>query len=191
MPDFDFALSIALGLGLAAAAGFRVFLPLLVLSVASHSGHFPLSDGFAWLSTTGALVMLTVAAFAEVLAYYIPGIDNLLDSLATPGAVAAGVALSAAVMVDMPPMTKWTLAIIAGGGAAAATQSATVFLRAHSTALTAGIGNPIIATAELVGALVLSLLSLIAPFVALALLGAFCLFAIHNIRNWRSRKRPD
>ncbi len=191
MFELDVALSIALGVGLAAAAGFRIFLPLLVLSLAAHSGHLPLSDGFAWLSTTSALVMLSVAAFAEVLAYYIPGIDNLLDSLATPGAVAAGVALSAAVMVDLPPMAKWTLAIIAGGGAAAATQSATVFLRAHSTALTAGIGNTVIATAELVGALVVSLLSLIAPFLALVLLGMFCLFAIHAMQRRRRRKPPD
>ena len=99
MSDLDLALSIALGVGLAAATGFRVFLPMLVVSVAAYTGHLPLSENFAWLGTPGALIMLGVAALVEILAYYIPGVDNLLDTLATPAAettvpatTAAGVA---------------------------------------------------------------------------------------------------
>lgn len=48
MTPFDFAVSIALGVGLAAAVGFRVFLPLLITSVAAYGGYIPVSDGFAW-----------------------------------------------------------------------------------------------------------------------------------------------
>lgn len=187
MSELDLALSIALGVGLAAATGFRVFVPLLVMSVAAHAGYLPLGESFAWLSTTSALVMLSIAALVEILAYYIPGVDNLLDTLATPGAVLAGIIVSAAVMSDLPPMIKWTLAIIAGGGAAGITQGATALLRAHSTAFTAGIGNPVIATAELGGALIVSLVALAAPFIALALVVLFCVLAVRFVRKLASR----
>jgi len=185
--EFELALSVALGVGLAAATGFRVFVPLLVMSVAAHAGYLPLGESFAWLATTSALIMLSIAAFAEILAYYIPGVDNLLDTLATPSAVVAGIVVSAAVMSDLPPMIKWTLAIIAGGGAAGITQGATALLRAHSTAFTAGIGNPVIATAELGGALVVSLVALAAPFIALGLVVLFCVLAVRFVRKLASR----
>lgn len=186
MIDLDLALSAALGIGLAAAAGFRVFLPLLIMSLAAEAGYLPLSEGFAWLSSPGALAMLTIAAIAEVLAYYLPGVDNILDTLATPSAIIAGIAISAAVMTDMPPMLKWTLAIIAGGGAAGITQGATVFTRANSTLFTAGLGNPVIATAELAGALGFSILAIAAPVLALigtALLILLTIFIVRKVRK--------
>ena len=183
MSDLDLALSIALGVGLAAATGFRVFLPMLVVSVAAYSGHLPLSENFAWLGTPGALIMLGVAALVEILAYYIPGVDNLLDVLATPAAVVAGTLVSAAVITDLPPMLKWTTAIIAGGGLAGLTQGVTALLRAKSTVITAGVGNPVIATAELGGSLLVSLLALAAPLVALLVVIVFLWLAMRLIRR--------
>ena len=144
----DFAMSIVLGIGLAAATGFRVFLPMLVASGAAYTGHLPLDDSFAWLGSPSALTMLSVAALAEIVAYYVPGVDNLLDTLATPAAFVAGTVVSAAVMTDLPPMVKWTAAVIAGGGVAGVTQGVTAMLRAKSTVLTGGLGNFVIATAE-------------------------------------------
>jgi hypothetical protein len=171
----DMALSIALAVGLAAAVGLRVFLPLLVLSVAAHTAHVPLSSGFAWLAGDPALVMLGVAAVLEVLAYYVPGLDNLLDALAMPAALIAGTVIAAAVMTELPPMVKWTTAVIAGGGAAGLTQGLTSLLRAKSTLLTGGLGNHLISTFELGGALLLALLALFAPLAALVVvvLGAW------------------
>src|SRR5262245_20377190 len=121
MSNLDLALSVVLGIGLAAATGFRVFLPLLVVSAAAYTGHLSLGENFAWLATPAALIMLGTVAVAEVVAYYIPGVDNLLDTLATPGAFIAGTVVSAAVMTDLPPMVKWTAAVIAGGGVAGVT----------------------------------------------------------------------
>ncbi len=190
MSDLDLALSIALGVGLAAATGLRVFLPMLVVSAAAYTGHLPLSENFAWLATPGALIMLGVAAVVEILAYYIPGVDNLLDALATPAAVVAGTLVSAAVITDLPPMLKWTTAIIAGGGVAGLTQGITALLRAKSTVLTAGIGNPVIATAELGGSLLVSLLALAAPVVALLLVIAFLWLAMRMIRKVTQHGRP-
>src|SRR5215469_3695610 len=179
----DLALSLVLGTALAAATGFRVFLPMLIVSGAANTGHLQLDDSFAWLGTPSALTMLSVAAFAEVLAYYVPVIDNLLDTLATPAALIAGTIVSAAVMTDVPPMMKWTAAVIAGGGIASLTQGATAALRAHSTVLTGGLGNPIIATFELGGALLLSFLALMVPVVAIALVILFLWLAIRLLRQ--------
>jgi hypothetical protein len=178
----DVALSIALGIGLAAATGFRVFLPMLIVSGAAYTGHLPLGESFAWLGTAPALIMLSVATIVEILAYYVPGLDNLLDTLATPAAFVAGTVLSAAVMTDVPPMVKWTAAIIAGGGIAGLTQGVTATLRADSTVWTGGLGNFIIATAELGGALIVSILALAAPAVAIALVVLFLWLAIRLLR---------
>ena len=142
MPDLDIAVSVALGVGLAAATGFRVFLPMLVVSIAANTGHLPLADSFAWIGTPPALILLGVAAIAEILGYYIPGVDNLLDTLATPAALVAGTIISAAVITDLPPTVKWATAVIAGGGIAGLIQSTSALLRAKSTVFTGGLGNP-------------------------------------------------
>ena len=180
----DLALSIVLGIVLAAATGFRVFVPMLVVSAAAYSGHLHLDDSFAWLGTLSALIMLSVAALVEVAAYYVPVVDNLLDVLATPAAFIAGTIVSAAVMTDMPPMVKWTAAVIAGGGVAGLTQGLTGILRAHSTALTGGLGNPVIATAELGGAVLISFLALAAPTLAIVLVALFLFVAIRLARRF-------
>jgi hypothetical protein len=188
MSGGDLALSIALGIGLAAAVGLRVFLPMLVMSVAAYTGHLTLGSGFAWLATPAALLMLSVAALLEILAYYIPGLDNLLDTIATPAALIAGTVVSAAVMTDLPPIVKWTTAVIAGGGAAGLTQGVTSLLRAKSTLMTGGLGNHVVATGELGGALLLSLLALAAPLLAVAIVVLFSLVAVRVARRLRPRR---
>jgi Domain of unknown function (DUF4126) len=188
----DLALSIVLGIALAAATGFRVFLPMLIVSGAAYTGHLQLDNSFAWLGTSSALTMLGVAALAEILAYYVPVVDNLLDALVTPAALIAGTLVSAAVMTDVPPMVKWTAAVIAGGGVAGLTQGLTGILRAHSTVLTGGLGNSTIATAELGGAVLISFLALVAPAAAIALVMLFLLVAIRLVRRlFRGAKSPD
>lgn len=183
MSNAELGLSIALGVGLAAATGFRLFMPLLVLSIAAWTGHVNLSESFAWLGTPTAVLMLGTAAIIEVAAFYIPGVDNLLDTLATPGAVVAGTIASAAVMTDVPPMVKWTAAVIAGGGVAGITQGLTAMLRAKSTVFTGGLGNSAVATAELGGATLISILALAAPVAALVLVVLFFWLAFRLVRS--------
>ena len=190
MSELDLAISIALGVGLAAATGFRVFLPMLIMSAAAYTGHMPLSEGFAWLGTPSALVMLGVAAILEMLAYYIPGLDNLLDSLATPAAFLAGTVVAAAAMGDLPPIVKWTTAVIAGGGVAGLMQGVSAIIRANSTLLTGGLGNSAIATAENTGAIVVSLLALAAPLLALLIVVVFCWAAVQLLRKLLRRAPP-
>ncbi|MCW5573947.1 MAG: DUF4126 domain-containing protein [Steroidobacteraceae bacterium] len=180
-------LSVALGIGLAAAVGLRVFLPLAITAAAAALGHVDLSPSFAWLASPPALVTLSVATVLELLAYYVPGVDNLLDAIATPAAVVAGAVVAAAVMADLPPLVKWTTAIIAGGGAAGVTQGLTALLRAKSTAMTGGLGNGVLATGELGGSILLTLLAIAAPVIAV---GIVVLAAWLGVRLVRRLLRP-
>lgn len=190
MATAELLLAIALGIALAAAAGLRVFLPLWALSFAAWSGHLELNESFAWLATTAALVMLGVATILEIGAYYVPGLDNLLDLLATPAAVVAGTVAAAAVITDLPPLVRWATAIVAGGGAAALTQGASSVLRTKSTATTGGLGNAAVASGELGGAAALSALALTAPLLAFALaLGVLALGLWLLAAFWRRAKR--
>jgi hypothetical protein len=170
---------IALGIGLAAAAGFRVFVPLLAAAVAARLGVLPLADGFQWLAGTTALVTLGTAAAVETFAYFFPGGDHALDSVAGPAAVAAGVVASASVMTDVPAHYAWPIAIIAGGGIAGVTKGGAALLRAKTGLATGGLGNPVLALAETVGAAGISLAALAVPLV--------CLVAVLLLAAWSVR----
>jgi hypothetical protein len=178
--SFESLLSVALGIGLAAATGFRIFVPLLVAGIAARSGFLPLTDGFNWLSSTPALLMLGTAAVFEVLAYYIPGVDHALDVIASPAAVGAGVVASASVMADIPPAVMWPVAIIAGGGVAGLTKGSTALLRAKSGLLTGGLANPVVSTIETAGATGLALFALAVPVI--------CLVGVVALLVWAARK---
>ena len=162
--------SIALGLGLSAACGFRVFVPLLIIGTAARLDYLTLSPGFSWMETTPALIAFGTATVLEVGAYYVPWLDNFLDAVATPAAVIAGVLASAAVFVEMPPLLRWSLALIGGGSAAGLIQGATVLLRLKSLALSGGLTNPLVSTAELAGSTVTSVLAILLPILCFALL---------------------
>lgn len=116
----------------------------------------------------------SAATLLEVGAYYVPWLDNLLDTIATPAAITAGVITTAAVTPELSPLLRWTLAIVAGGGAAGLVQAGTTLLRLKSSTFTAGVGNPVVATGELVGSVALSGLGLLAPLLA----GAIAVFLL-------------
>lgn len=163
-------LSLAVGIGLSAACGFRVFVPLLAVSVASVNGYVDLARGFEWIGTYPAMIAFAAATVAEVAGYYIPWVDHALDTIATPAAVIAGTIITASLVADVNPFLKWTMAVIAGGGIAGAVQGATVLGRSASTATTGGIANPVLATIELGGAAVTSVLAIVAPLITLVLI---------------------
>lgn len=169
-------LSVALGVGLAAACGFRVFVPFLVLGAAVRTGQIDVSPGFAWVGTDAALIAFGVATVLEIAGYYVPWIDNLLDAIATPTAVVAGILVTASVVTGAGPLVRWTLAVLAGGAAAAAVQAVTVAGRQLSSLATLGLGNAVIATGEAVGAFVMAVMAIVVPLLAVFLVVA--LFAV-------------
>ncbi len=174
-------LSIVLGIGLSAACGFRIFVPFLIAGIASMLGYLPLAEGFEWIGTPSAVVLFGSATLLEVAAYYVPWIDNALDSIATPASVIAGTIAAASVITDLPPLLRWTLALIGGGGVAGAVQGATAMLRMGSTLVTGGMGNALVATGEWIAAVVTSLLAILLPLAGLVLVVVILIF------SWRSR----
>jgi hypothetical protein len=163
-------LSILIGMGLSAACGFRVFVPLLILSIAGLTGQLHLAAGFEWIATWQALLAFATATVLEVLAYYIPWVDHLLDLAAGPAALVAGTLASASVIQDLPPLVKWSIVLIGGGGMAGIIQGATTLVRLKSSLFTGGLGNPIVSTLELAAAVTTSLMALFLPALGLAAL---------------------
>ena len=161
-------LGLIVGIGLSAACGFRVFVPLLGMSLAAHSGYVTLSPGFEWLGTQEALIAFSTATVIEIAAYYIPWFYNTLDALMTPLAVVAGTILTASLLGDISPFLKWALAIIAGGGVSAIVQGGTVALRAASSGATGGLANILVSTIELVGSILVTVFAILLPLLGLA-----------------------
>ena len=160
-------LSIFLGIGLASASGFRVFLPIFALSLASYFNVIPLNESWVWVGSLSALISFGVAMIVEVFGYYIPFVDNLLDTIATPLAAIAGFVVMSSTIVDLSPLMTTILAIIAGTGTASAMQGLTTTTRLASSVKTAGLGNPIVSTAETGTAITLTSLSIFLPIVAI------------------------
>lgn len=156
-------IALCLGITLSAACGFRVFMPPLAMSLAAMSGHFPLAPGFEWVGTREAAIALGIATILEVGAYYIPFVDNLLDTFQVPVAVGIGTVITAATLGHTDPVLQWTLAAIAGGGVAGVTKTLTSLTRLASTGLTGGLGNFIVATIEAISSISLSILGLTFP----------------------------
>jgi hypothetical protein len=175
-----------LGISLSAACGFRVFAPFLVLSGAAMGGFYTPADELSWIASWTAVALFGSATVVEVIAYYVPWADNLLDTIATPAAVVAGIVASASVLGEVSPALQWTVAVVAGGGAAGVVQAATVLLRSASSATTGGFGNFMVSTTEIVLALGTAVLALLAPFVAFALpLGAAAFLWKYTARRRR------
>lgn len=158
-------ISIFLGIGLAASVGFRVFVPLFALSLASYFNIWELNESWEWIGSLTAVITLGIATLVEIVAYYIPYIDNVLDSIAIPLAAIAGTAVMVSTVADLSPVITWALAIIAGGGTAAAVAGSSGATRLASTTTTGGIGNPVLTTIETGTSVIMSLVSIFIPVI--------------------------
>lgn len=189
MGTTDYLLSAALGLALAACSGFRVFVPLLAASIAYRTGYLAPSAGFAWLGSWPALGVLATATVAEIVGYYVPVVDNFLDSLTTPASFIAGTLLMTSSLPELSPVLRWGLGILVGGGAAGVVQSGTALLRAGSTATTGGLANPVFATVENLLAIFGAGLGLLLPLIMAGLMVVLIVFVLSRVRRWRQRRQ--
>ncbi|MCB9074084.1 MAG: DUF4126 domain-containing protein [Chitinophagales bacterium] len=189
LPQSKLLLSLALGLGLSASSGFRVFVPLLVASIASKLGIIHLGESFQWMGSTTAIVAFATATVLEIGGYYIPFVDNILDTITTPTSVIAGTLLTASVLTpELDPMLKWGLGIIVGGGSAGIVQAGTALTRATSSVATAGVGNPVVATTEHGLSFAGSILSIFMPFIIAAIICiVLFVFLFFLIRYFKKR----
>ncbi len=183
---------IMIGVALSATCGFRVFVPLLAVNIGTRAldadgqPRIELAGGFDWLSSDIALMVFLVATLFEIGGYYIPWIDNLLDTIASPASIVAGTVITASFVTGMDPWLQWLLGVIAGGGAAGAVQATTVVTRAASTVTTGGLGNPIVASVETSGAFLGSALSIVAVEFAIVV---FVLLLGGGVWIWWRRRR--
>ncbi len=194
MMDWQLLESIGLGLGLGVAAGFRVVVPFWVLSAAALFGHLELVDNLSWLGSSSAFIGLSIALVVEIAAYSVPWLDNAIDTVALPVAAVAGTLLMAIATNQLDPFAQWSVAVVAGGGAAATVKGLNGLTRFVSTATTGGATNLILAGVELVGAIAISIFALVAPIVMFVVVLAFFIllvrFAIKAF--YRSKKAtPD
>ena len=182
-------LSAFIGIGLAAATGFRVFLPAFAVSLASYMGWINLPENFHWLAGLPTLIATGIAMIVEILAYYIPFVDHILDSIKIPLATVAGTVLFASQFGALDTFPSWALALIAGGGTAATISSAFAGTRAVSTATTAGLGNHLVASTETAGAGIMSVMAFALPVVAFVVaIALVILVLILGKRLWRKFK---
>jgi hypothetical protein len=182
--------AVAIGLGLSASCGFRVFVPMLVASIAAKTGIFPVNEGFQWLATWPAIISFGTATIAEILAYYIPFIDNLLDTITTPLAIGGGTLLLTSVLPVDNDFLKWAAGFLFGGGAAATVQGGTVLTRLASSKLTAGTGNAVVATGEHAAAFGTSTLSLFLPLIVATLIILMISYFLIKYGNKLFKRKP-
>ena len=162
----EIILSIIMGISLSAASGFRVFVPFLILSGSSLLGWVDLGSNASWMATYPAFITFAIATIFEIIGYYSPWVDNMLDLIATPLAIVAGVVLTSSMIVDINPLLKWALAIVCGGGAAINVQLLTVKVRALSSFFTTGVGNPVVSTIENISSIFISILAIVVPIIS-------------------------
>lgn len=185
----EILVAIALGIGLSASTGFRIFIPMLVASVAAHLHILPATEGFVWLGSWPAMITFGVATVVEVMAYYIPFVDNLLDTITTPMAVGAGTLLMTSVLPVDNELIKWTAGFILGGGAAATIQGGSALSRLASSKFTAGTANPVVSTGENVAALGASVLALFIPVVVAIIFILIAILIFSKFNEWRRHKK--
>ncbi|WP_117883283.1 DUF4126 domain-containing protein [Aureibaculum luteum] len=186
MPETIF--SILLGIGLAASVGFRIFVPLFALSLASYYQIIPLNENWEWIGSSAAMITLGIATVVEIGAYLIPWLDNLLDVVAVPLAAVAGTAVMLSTAADLDPIITWSLAIIAGGGTATAIKASTSTARLTATATTGGIANPIVSTVESGTSIIMAVLAFVAPVLAIVFV-IIILWLLFKVFKWFKPKK--
>lgn len=192
MNHMETTLAVITGIGISAACGFRIFVPLLALSLATKYDYLTLAPGFEWIGGNYAMIAFASATVLEIIAYYVPWLDNIMDAIASPVSIIAGTIATASVITDMSPSLKWMVAIIAGGGIAGLLQGATTAIRAKSSLFSGGLGNPLVATLELVGSSVIAFLAIILPVIGFILVVAFAVYVLIKAGRsfWMKMKMP-
>ena len=183
-------IGVLVGIGLSAASGLRVFIPLLGLSAAGHYGIIPLGESFAWLASWQAMLAFGVAAILEVGAYYIPWLDHALDALLAPAAAIAGTLMTASTLGDASPLLKWSFALIAGGGVSSMVHFGTSAVRAAVSLPTGGLANPVVSSAEGIGAIAMTVLAMFLAPLAFAIVVWMLYRIIQRMRAAAKHPQP-
>src|SRR5687767_8429153 len=185
--------AVALAIGLAACAGLRAWLPLLLTGGLVRAGMIEVGQSFSFLSSDRALILFGLASVIEIVADKVPAIDHALDVIGTVVRPLAATVLAASVFGSFAdPLTAVALGAAIGAPTALVPHAGKSVLRAASSALTAGVANPVISVLEDLIALALFVLTVLVPILAggLVLLTAW-LIARRLRRRIRSAPAPS
>ncbi len=179
-------IALCVGVSLSASCGFRVFIPLLVMALGVRFCGLSIDENLAWVGSDVAIICLGAATIAEILAYYIPVVDNLLDTIVGPAALVAGAVVTAGMLGELPDWLQWSIGIVAGAGTAGTVQLGTSAVRAASTTSSAGMGNPIVSTVENGLSVAGAVMAVLAPLLAIVGAALLVLLTILSLRKLRA-----
>ncbi len=179
--NIDWIVSACVGIGLAACCGFRVFVPVLVAAFGTKLGFIATMPGYEFIGSWPAIIGLCVAASFELGAYYVPWLDNALDTIAMPVSIVAGTLLTTSFLHVNDEMTRWAMSLMLGGGSAGLIQAGTSLLRLGSVATTGGLANPLVATGENAASLGLSIMTVFLPLLAFGLILCLLFFVAFRL----------
>lgn len=186
----EVVLQILIGIGLSATCGFRVFVPLFVMGLAGLSGYMEIGSEFGWIASYPAVIIFGIATLIEIAGYFIPFVDNILDQISIPISIVAGIIVFGSVVIEMDPILKWTLAVIAGGGVATATSLLSNGVHAVSTLTTAGTANPGISAVESTTSVLMTILSIFLPIVSLTLIVLIVILTVRYLKRSKKKAPP-
>ncbi|WP_067536664.1 DUF4126 domain-containing protein [Nocardia crassostreae] len=180
--------------GLSGAAGLNAWLPLLVVGIADRVGWIDLGSSYGWLSSTPALIVIGVVFVLDLVGDKIPALDSVLHGIGTLVAPASGAILFAAetsLSAQLPPAVAAVLGAITAGSV----HAGRAVVRPFVTGTTAGVGNPVVSTAEDGTSLVLTVLALAVPVLAFVVIFILLIglgwLAFRALRWMRARRGRD
>ena len=187
-------LCILIGVGLSCAIGFKIILPVFVLSLLSYFGEIELNESYSWLSSKYTLVALGIAFCYETLSTLIPGLAGMQKFMAVFIAPLVAFWVSVAILPsETSEFIKWSSALICGTtsfGVAATTSG----IRASTAFVTGGANAPVSGGVEIGASLLSSILAMICPILIPIFIIIVCIilfFVIRKILSIRKLKKSN
>ncbi len=180
-------LNLASAFGLSTSAGLNAYIPMLVLALlARFTGLVELGEPWSALTNWWIIGLLVVLLTVDVLADKVPAIDTVNDIIQTLVRPTAGAIVFAATTqntIHLHPVLAFGCGVILAGGVHLVKAGG----RPVVTATTGGVGNPIASTIEEMVATVVSVVSIIFPYLVLAWFFLLVLL-IYLFVRWRRQR---
>lgn len=173
--------------GLSASAGLNAYIPLLVVALlAKFTNTITLASPWNALESWWTIGVLVVLSIVEIVADKVPAVDHVNDvvqSFIRPTAGAILFAASANAITDISPVLSLICGLLVAGSVHA---TKSLVVRPTVTVATAGLGDPVVSTAEDIFAVVVSVLSVLVPILMIILV-----FLVIWFIAWRLKKRKE